>query len=249
MLNILCPTCEAKLIVKDEKLIGKILACPKCGSMVLIQYADEAPTPPGTVSPKPAVHKKFPSPLTHETASGVIGQVPEENRRTNLILEAVPESAVSETELKARKFLIGILIGLAILLLIALGFLMVSRKPTPQQPPPEQVPIAQEIPVEVPPVEPDLLAQADEVIDNPPPNEEPVNVLPQDIPVEPVVVHDEQNHVAPDTLSAFERAMPGFLDTSVPNIDTDTKLALPILRMNLDQQSLIGFVRVMSRLT
>lgn len=33
---IVCTTCQAKLRVRDQSAIGKILACPKCGSMVMV---------------------------------------------------------------------------------------------------------------------------------------------------------------------------------------------------------------------
>ncbi len=37
-----CTTCQARLKVRDESALGQILACPKCGSMVLVE------SPPGT---------------------------------------------------------------------------------------------------------------------------------------------------------------------------------------------------------
>ncbi len=35
--SIACTTCQAKLRVRDESVIGQILTCPKCGSMVLVE--------------------------------------------------------------------------------------------------------------------------------------------------------------------------------------------------------------------
>lgn len=58
--TIQCTTCQAKLKVRDESAVGQILACPKCGSMVLV----EAPAPisgsahhlaPPPVEPQPPV--------------------------------------------------------------------------------------------------------------------------------------------------------------------------------------------------
>jgi DNA-directed RNA polymerase subunit RPC12/RpoP len=36
LFSIVCTTCQAKLRVRDQSAIGKILACPKCGSMVMV---------------------------------------------------------------------------------------------------------------------------------------------------------------------------------------------------------------------
>src|SRR5262249_5247527 len=36
LFTIQCTTCRARLKVKDESVIGDILACPKCGSMVQV---------------------------------------------------------------------------------------------------------------------------------------------------------------------------------------------------------------------
>ena len=35
--SIACTTCQARLRVRDESVIGQILTCPKCGSMVLVE--------------------------------------------------------------------------------------------------------------------------------------------------------------------------------------------------------------------
>ena len=44
---ICCTTCNARLKVRDAAAIGKILACPKCGSMVQVA------APAGWVPPAP----------------------------------------------------------------------------------------------------------------------------------------------------------------------------------------------------
>ena len=43
--HISCTTCQARLRVRDSAVIGQILSCPKCGSMVLITPPAESPTP------------------------------------------------------------------------------------------------------------------------------------------------------------------------------------------------------------
>ncbi len=59
--SISCTTCQAKLKVRDPSVVGQILTCPKCGSMVLVSapgatQSDEAPgvEETSTVSPLPA---------------------------------------------------------------------------------------------------------------------------------------------------------------------------------------------------
>ncbi len=41
--SIACTTCQARLRVRDDSVIGQILTCPKCGSMVLVAPAAVAP--------------------------------------------------------------------------------------------------------------------------------------------------------------------------------------------------------------
>lgn len=43
--SILCTTCQARLRVRDRSAIGQILACPKCGSMVLVEQPHDDATP------------------------------------------------------------------------------------------------------------------------------------------------------------------------------------------------------------
>ena len=246
MFAFFCTTCETKLVAKDDKLLGKIVPCPKCGSMVLVQRSDDAPTP--HVPQKSALHKRFPDVLTHGTASGFIGHTPGENLHAEDFLMVVPhETNVSETEVNARKILVGVLLGLSIFLLVALGFLMVyqgSEGPQPSPPQPPEPPPFILVPID-PPVEPAPLEPIEDIDIVPPPVEEP----PQDPPAEPEPIHREQNSMTNDPLSAFEERMPGLVDISLPNIDIDAKLAMPIGEFNFVPSRLIEFVRVISQMT
>lgn len=47
LFSILCTTCKTKLRVRDQAVVGQILACPKCSSMVLVE------PPPGWAPPTP----------------------------------------------------------------------------------------------------------------------------------------------------------------------------------------------------
>ena len=49
--SISCTTCQARLRVRDASAIGQILACPKCGSMVMIQAPDSAGAAPVDTQP------------------------------------------------------------------------------------------------------------------------------------------------------------------------------------------------------
>ena len=246
MFTFFCITCEAKLIVKEEKLIGKIVPCPKCGSMVLVSPPDEAPTPLYyDATPKPGNHKRFPDVLTNETASGVIGHTSKVNLRAEEFLEVVPqESDISETEVKTRKILVKLLVGLMIFLLVAVGFLIAFRRPDrPQQqelPLPQQPAQNVQVPIQQP--EPQKIDHTliEEVVDVVPPSEKIIELVPP--PGEHILSGN-------DTLSIIEERMSEFAENAVPNIDIDAKLALPILELNLEQHNLIEFVRTMSRLT
>jgi hypothetical protein len=57
LFSIVCTTCQAKLRVRDQSAIGKILACPKCGSMVMV----DAPTPAGSIHAEEEAAEKMPS--------------------------------------------------------------------------------------------------------------------------------------------------------------------------------------------
>jgi DNA-directed RNA polymerase subunit RPC12/RpoP len=245
MFTLSCSTCEAKLVVKDEELIGKIFACPSCGSMVLVQPPDIAPISQDALAKKPATHKRFPDVLSHGTNSGIIGQVPEGNRRTDLFLEAVQNSGMSNKEIQTRKILIAILICLSVLFLVALGFLMLYQKPTLSQPPiPElniQVPAAPPQ-IEPPQVEPELENDNDIAL---PIVSEFENVV-SDTSLNS---GDAVSGSSADTLFILNDKMSGFVDITIPSINIDEKLALPILELNFSRKSLISFVRMMSQLT
>lgn len=66
--SIACTTCNARLKVRDASAIGQIVACPKCGSMVLITAASAAaPAPSSTVAkPHPTGASPFDDPLPLE---------------------------------------------------------------------------------------------------------------------------------------------------------------------------------------
>lgn len=50
LFKVICVTCQARLSVRNEALIGQIVACPRCGSMVQVAPPAEAAAPPVVVA-------------------------------------------------------------------------------------------------------------------------------------------------------------------------------------------------------
>jgi len=65
-----CTTCKARLIVKDESVIGDILSCPKCHSMVQVVPPPGWSSPKVSQQPAPAV-KPAPAPTANNAPPGV----------------------------------------------------------------------------------------------------------------------------------------------------------------------------------
>ena len=63
-----CADCHAKIKIKNEKLLGKRLRCPKCGQAILVEHEADSPNaadddewdedPPTTTSPNRMVSQK-----------------------------------------------------------------------------------------------------------------------------------------------------------------------------------------------
>ena len=54
LFKITCVTCRAGLSVRNESIIGQIVACPRCGSMVEIVSPGEPGDPPAEPEGPPA---------------------------------------------------------------------------------------------------------------------------------------------------------------------------------------------------
>jgi len=83
--SIVCTTCQARLSVRSAAAIGQILACPKCASMVLIQYPEGAAaqsesqtasdrTPPPTPAGEP--RSRMPAEPVPESVAGPPPPIP-----------------------------------------------------------------------------------------------------------------------------------------------------------------------------
>lgn len=125
MFTVTCITCEAKIRVKDESLAGQIVACPHCGSMVLLEpetSLSETPhpesehpnDPPDSASPPPF-------PPTH-SVSPIPPPIPESLDAPDAALSSEP--AISEKEIRLRKGLLAVLGALLVFLLLVTGLLV-----------------------------------------------------------------------------------------------------------------------------
>ncbi|MDR0704558.1 MAG: hypothetical protein LBF88_06165 [Planctomycetaceae bacterium] len=126
MFTIQCTTCNAKLNVKNEELIGQILACPKCGGMVLVQR----PENDVILSPVSPPFKKFPDLLTAETESGIIKPLPEHlasESSDSPTPPSIPTPPLSASELRTRKILLSVLAILFLILITTIGVLFTVK--------------------------------------------------------------------------------------------------------------------------
>ncbi|MDR2705769.1 MAG: hypothetical protein LBC02_08330, partial [Planctomycetaceae bacterium] len=126
MFTIQCTTCNAKLKVKNEELIGQILACPKCGGMVLVQEPEDD----FVLSPETPPFKKFPDILTSETESGIIKPFPELPASEQPDIPTpppLPTNPLSATELRTRKIMLSVLAVLFLILITAIGILFTLK--------------------------------------------------------------------------------------------------------------------------
>ncbi len=189
MFTIRCTTCDTKLVVKSDELIGRILACPKCGGMVLVEkpLEDEAVLDP--TLPEPVLKgeaslptKRFPNAMEFETASGVINPVEKP------ITPPPPPERISEPELQTRKILLGVLAGLLLFLVLAIGLLIALKgdsNSTASTAPGEVVvapPVRLESPAQKPPEPPQepISPPTEQLVAASPATETPVEPKPAD---------------------------------------------------------------------
>ena len=67
LFKITCVTCRAGLSVRNESIIGQIIACPQCGSMVQVVSPGEPGAPPAEAgSPGLLVETTVPAPISEE---------------------------------------------------------------------------------------------------------------------------------------------------------------------------------------
>src|SRR5215471_17463657 len=67
LFTILCTTCKSRLKVRDQAAIGQILACPKCGGMVMVK-------PPPNWSDGPEAPSELPTVTESASAARPVRQ-------------------------------------------------------------------------------------------------------------------------------------------------------------------------------
>ena len=248
--HIRCTTCEAKLAVRNAALLGQVLACPKCGSMVHITMpenqtatntqkpdepnSDSADSSSGIIPPAPPITPIAVAPpvLDPATVHIEIGNTPEEN-------PFIGQNPQRDTGRKARIILVVTLVSIALLLGIAC--IVVLNRPAPEETdttPKIQVPPAVVEPVE-PPVgpQPDEEPAGQETTDDPGPEPELETTEPE------VESKEEETQPAevekqPDDTNAVE---PAFVPQPIQDreeIDVNARLQFAFSGMKAEQTTL-----------
>ena len=136
--TIRCTTCEAKLLVRNTALVGHVLACPKCGSMVHIEAPKDNPEKerPENSTANTPLFPQTPPPVSPEPES-------EENTADDTEGEPLIRSRMYQTkEQRLRKTtIIVLLVVIAILALVYVAVLMNSDS-TPDT---ESLPVAKKL--------------------------------------------------------------------------------------------------------
>ena len=92
--SIICTTCQTRLRVRDESAIGQILACPKCGSMVMVDGPNGTN---GTDGPDDAAHGAPGTPAAPPTDVG-------KPDSTTTAPPDIPEAEMAAVERRPRTF-------------------------------------------------------------------------------------------------------------------------------------------------
>jgi hypothetical protein len=190
LFKVSCVTCQASLSVRNPALIGQIVACPKCESMVLIERpattAPAAPIVAAAANVPPTPSKNFEEPIEDFTA-GEPGSLPTPSpigpAKIASVLEAGTPSSVNFIMWSVASFVVGATLMGAVLVWRS------SDEPLPTAPetaPTTVVEQAQESP-EKPTVQPKVMlveTPVDEAAIT-----QPANVA--EGPTEPAKVNDE----------------------------------------------------------
>lgn|GEM_PF-3416401 len=92
-----CPTCRRSLTVRSAAAIGKILACPQCGSMVLIEWPNVAASDRGVAQEGATGHapaRRSERGLRSDETGKTASQAPLEAAPDPQLADTVPESFV-----------------------------------------------------------------------------------------------------------------------------------------------------------
>ncbi|MGL4593306.1 MAG: hypothetical protein ACRCUY_01100 [Thermoguttaceae bacterium] len=159
MFTIRCTTCQAKLSVKNENLIGHILACPKCGGMVQVTFPekpDSTNTHPNSSESTNSEHEQISDTYLHLSEKRISESPDSKSPKTEntnpeksseQILDNCNNQELSERkspeqeqelpvqELRRRRILVFFLGGLIVFLILALGILVSMPKKSQDESP------------------------------------------------------------------------------------------------------------------
>src|SRR5437899_3305947 len=76
LFTVTCTTCTARLAVRDTAVIGQILECPKCGSMVQIVPPKGWQPPPAPPAPTPPTSPPKSTPQAPPASQGLAAKAP-----------------------------------------------------------------------------------------------------------------------------------------------------------------------------
>jgi hypothetical protein len=115
LFKVSCVTCQASLSVRNPALVGQIIACPKCDSMVLVERPSTsipiAPVVAAAVVPPAVILPKFEEPLEDFTASESFAEpsaAPEVSpTEMASVLEAGTSSSVNFIMWSVASFVVG----------------------------------------------------------------------------------------------------------------------------------------------
>lgn len=106
LFKVTCVTCHARLAVRDSSVIGKILACPKCGSMVQVAAPEGFAAAPAAKTPAApldsvigAAGPQAMAPATFEEAAAVADSLNQPSGAAEVVApDSVASASVAPTE-------------------------------------------------------------------------------------------------------------------------------------------------------
>ncbi len=136
LFSITCDTCTARLTVRDESAIGQVLACPKCGSMVLVEApdgwvaTDGEPVPPRPRAPRDANDSQATLSSEFSGLSSISQSVARAPRRKSISAGAssitpaaarpvLPDASWESAAARRRSRTLGFIVALSLLCLVA----------------------------------------------------------------------------------------------------------------------------------
>ncbi|MDR0521295.1 MAG: hypothetical protein LBH00_05525 [Planctomycetaceae bacterium] len=250
MIIIFCTTCGAKLTVKNDALIGKIVACPKCKCLLQVPRPVDAITPTiGTLRKPPDVPANESANTVPPVSDAFQSSAPTATPQNTAGEEACRETELSDTEIKTRKLLLGILFFLVFLLLVLGYFVLFTKKewsrnrqqvrPAGAVEKPNPAPHPAPSPVSAEPALPEPVS----------PKPAPAQTDAPVLPPEDAAVPKISVRLTDDSAAGKEKNGPALIEHSVQKINIAAKLELPVAELHVDNIALVHFIRFFSRMT